>query len=219
MKRDGFLRVAITTPRRDRCRARGGLGGWKKGERRRKKRSRLALQTIPIVIGCHRKAGSPREKKSRAPRGRRGPSYTFHRWGPWGPIMGATSSLAILPQIATLKRGTAPVLRCRSQEESVDCSVHRLRLATSVLQLGPVTVPLVHPPSSLSLLSSFLLFSPRFHRVHFSSFLREPCLSSLALPLRSTDRDTGSRLSLALVLPTSAACNTVIGQFRGFPFE
>lgn len=44
----------------------------------------------------------------------------FQRWGPWGPITGATSSLAILPQIATLKRGTAPVPRLPERRESLD---------------------------------------------------------------------------------------------------
>ena len=46
--------------------------GEKVKERRRRRRARVdfAFETIPIVIGCHRKASSPREKKSRTPRGR-----------------------------------------------------------------------------------------------------------------------------------------------------
>lgn len=123
------------------------------------------------MIGCHRRAGWPR--------GRGAELHVGGWWGPWGPIMGATSSLAILPQIATLKRGTAPEER---REESADCSVHRLRLAAtwSVLQLGP--------PSAL------------FFRL--ASIIRFPSPPSFPLFLR-----------------IRAARNTVIGQFRSFPFE
>lgn len=105
------------------------------------------------------KSRFPREKKSEAPRGRRGPSYTFHRRGPWGPITGATSSLAILPQIATLKRGTAPVSAPgETSSRSIARSVHRLRLATSLLQLGPAPRPLLPFSSILPI----FLFPPPF---------------------------------------------------------
>lgn len=107
---------------------------------------------LPIVRGCHRKDALPSGKERRMPRGRRGLSYMLHRWGPWGPITGATSSLAILPQIATLKRGTAPAPAVAGATESADCSVHRLRLATSVSQLEPPRAPSAQPPRKSSLL-------------------------------------------------------------------
>lgn len=135
-----------------------------------------------IVRGCHRKDELPSGKERWMPRGRRGLSYMLHRWGPWGPITSATSSLAILPQIATLKRGTAPAPEVAGATESADCSVHRLRLATSVLQLEPPRVPFAQPPRKEP-----RVFSP---------------------PASSTP-----------TILLSAACNTVIGQFRGFSSE
>lgn len=126
------------------------------------------------------KASFLRGKNVGMPRGRRGLSYMLHRWGPWGPITSATSSLAILPQIATLKRGTAPAVA--GATESADCSVHRLRLATSVLQLEPPHAPFAQPPRKEP-----RVFSP---------------------PASSTP-----------TIRLSAACNTVIGQFRGFSSE
>lgn len=126
---------------------------------------------LPITRGCHRKGEFPSGKERRTPRGKRWLSYTLHRWGPWGPITGATSSLAILPQIATLKRGTAPKLPAVARAtEPADCSVHRLRLGFTTESPPPF------PSPSLSISST--------HTVRLS-----------------------------------AACNTVIGQFRGFSSE
>lgn len=55
---------------------------------KRRRRVGLALGTIPIVIGCHRKAGSPREKKSRVPRGRGEGRVTRSTGGALGPHYG-----------------------------------------------------------------------------------------------------------------------------------
>lgn len=112
--------VADPPFRRKRCSFTPTRGG---GGIQNRIKSRSNMSDLRAVVIGEEASRFPSGKERRTPRGRRGLSYTLHRWGPWGPITGATSSLAILPQIATLKRGTAPpLLEPRSR---ADCSVHR----------------------------------------------------------------------------------------------
>lgn len=184
---------------------------------KRRRRVGLALETIPIVIGCHRKAGSPREKKSRVPRGRGEGRVTRSTGG------GPGAPLWALPRRWRYYRKLPP-----SKEERPRCSIAGAERSRSIARCiayvsqsrfynwdpslfpssSPFPCSLVH--SSVFLFPSFFTF----HRVHFSSFHREsPSLDLVHRQTKSKSRD------VPLFLPMSAACNTVIGQFRGFPFE
>lgn len=171
------LSVALRTIRRSFTR---------RGKNKERARSRGAIERDASESGCHRGGElSLRGKSVGCREAGEGLSYTLHRRGPWGPITGATSSLAILPQIATLKRGTAPA------------------------------TPLPEPATDCTGASIACLYVSQRRFYNWSPL--EPTSPFVAVPLAR------SFSPLAFSTPTtvrlSAACNTVIGQFRGFSSE